>query len=608
MCFSARRWRRCSLVFALALLATALPQAARSQATRVAQVDVVGNSRINKETILAVVSTKPGDDLSPERLERDRRAIEALGWFKVVAPPAIQQVPGGARVVFVVTEWPVLKAIEIMGNTVIKEAQIRAAIKTQTGQVFNLAQWQSDVAAIEDLYKAKSFVAQVLDNIDSKDFTDTGILRAQVLELMIEAVKVTGLHKTKQYVVTRALRQKAGQLYNIAQMAKDYQELRKLDFFETINSRVDVSQPGKVVVTWELKEKRTGQASVGVGYSPRESLVGRVELSESNLFGRGQGMSIAGEIGSRLGGPSFELSFNEPWLTRDRTSLGVSVYDKLIYRFSTSLGQVQGTANQLDQYFERRLGGQVTIGQPLRLPITVTVRHDLVDTSNLPTAIDFPRQDGTVDSVAFRAVKNTRDYPQNPTRGRLDMLTLEPGFAQIDPGGTDNFGNAAFSKMIVDLRRYVALRRYTTSKEPDRERESQKMPVMAFRLMGGTSLGRLPFFEQFFLGGAESLRGYLEDRFWGQNVFLASVEYRRPLANRITGVLFGDVGDAWGTLSQFEFTDPRLRTDFAQHEGFSPQPSIGVGLRVATPIGPVRLDYGYGLEGGRIHFSIGHSF
>ena len=131
---------------------------------------------------------------------------------------------------------------------------------------------------------------------------------------------------------------------------------------------------------------------------------------------------------------------------------------------------------------------------------------------------------------------------------------------------------------------------------------------MASETICATPAGKLPFFEQFFLGGSESLRGYLEDRFWGQNVFLASVEYRRPLANRITGVLFSDVGDAWGTSSAFQFKNPKLRTDFLQHQTFSPSPSIGLGLRVATPIGPVRLDYGFGLQGGRLHFSIGQSF
>jgi len=605
------RWQRWSLLWLLLMLVCALPPpSARAQAPRVAQVDVVGTNRINRETVLAVISTKAGDELSAEQLERDRRAIEALGWFKVVAPPAVSQVPGGARVVFVVTEWPILNEVQISGNTVFDTAQIQALIKTKTGQVFNLAQWQQDVAAIENLYKTKSFVAQVLDNLDSPEFAETGVLKAQVLELSIEAVRVTGLHKTKSYVVTRVLRQKAGKLYNTQKMAKDYQTLRALDFFESINSRVDVSQPGKVVVTWEFKEKRTGQASVGLGYSPQESLVGRAEISENNLFGRGQSVSLGTEIGTRVGGPSFELSFNEPYFRKDGTSLGLSVYDKLVYRFSSSLGSVVGAGGSTDlgNYFERHLGGQVSFGRPFKLPVVLTFRHDEVTTNELPKVVDFPRQDGSVSSASVRYTQNTRDYANNPTTGALNSLYTETGYAQIKSGQTDSFGNTLYQKLLFDVRRYVGLKHNPQTKEPEREQASQKIPVVAFRVMGGTSFGRLPYFEQFFIGGADSLRGYTEDRFWGQHIFLASAEYRRPLANRITGVLFGDIGDAWGSLSEFRFTDPKLQTQFSQHAGFRPSPDVGVGLRVATPIGPIRLDYGFGTEGGHANFSIGHSF
>jgi outer membrane protein insertion porin family len=118
----------------------------------------------------------------------------------------------------------------------------------------------------------------------------------------------------------------------------------------------------------------------------------------------------------------------------------------------------------------------------------------------------------------------------------------------------------------------------------------------------------VPFFEQFFMGGAETLRGYLEDRFWGNTMYLASVEYRRPIVNRIVGVLFVDVGDAFNSQSEFRFSRQNLRTRFRQHDGIRPFASVGVGLRVATPIGPIRLDFGYGEEGGRTHFSIGHAF
>ena len=84
---------------------------------------------------------------------------------------------------------------------------------------------------------------------------------------------------------------------------------------------------------------------------------------------------------------------------------------------------------------------------------------------------------------------------------------------------------------------------------------------------------------------------------------LASFEYRQPLANSLTGVFFVDAGDAWGgAYEKVAFNG------FNQHSGFSPSVGIGVGLRVVTPIGPIRIDEGFGREGARLHFSIGHVF
>ncbi len=123
----------------------------------------------------------------------------------------------------------------------------------------------------------------------------------------------------------------------------------------------------------------------------------------------------------------------------------------------------------------------------------------------------------------------------------------------------------------------------------------------------------MPFFEQYFVGGAETLRGFREDRFWGRNMFLASAEYRFPLAKSLTGVAFVDYGDAWGAAEEYrkravppDITD--LIDGFPQHESFSGNVGYGIGIRVRTPIGPLRLDYGFSTEGSRAHFSIGHVF
>jgi outer membrane protein insertion porin family len=124
--------------------------------------------------------------------------------------------------------------------------------------------------------------------------------------------------------------------------------------------------------------------------------------------------------------------------------------------------------------------------------------------------------------------------------------------------------------------------------------------VLAIRFYGGFAASQIPFSEEYFLGGADTLRGYQDERFWGNDVLLLSTEVRIPIASSLTAVLFTDIGDAWGTIYQ--------GAGLQQSSSFSPQQSVGVGVRVTTPIGPIRLDYGIGSEGGRTDFSIGQSF
>ncbi len=122
------------------------------------------------------------------------------------------------------------------------------------------------------------------------------------------------------------------------------------------------------------------------------------------------------------------------------------------------------------------------------------------------------------------------------------------------------------------------------------------------RLLAGSSLGKLPFGEQFFLGGIDTLRGYREDRFWGSYLISGSMEFRQPITRSLKGVLFVDAGEAWGG----DYSHVNL-AGFNQG-GFAPHIGAGFGVRVGTPLGPIRLDLGFGSEGAHTHFGIGRSF
>ncbi len=611
----------------IALCAAAAP--VHAQALRVTEVDVRGNQRINKEVILSVIGSKVGDEASAERLERDRAAIEGLGFFRNVAVLP-ERVGNNVRVIFSVEEYPVIKKIEVTGSTIFPEGQLTSGLKLKNDQVFNRSNWAADRAAIIRQYTDKGYLVRIEDNADvtppDADFEGKGIIRMIIHELRISKVNIKfpdrqikdrqgnvvrtePQQKTRTYVVLRELSQRQGALYNTRMIGEDYRRLADLPYFELVEpTQSQGEELDTIELTWNVKDKQTGQVSVGAGYSPRQHLIGRIELSEQNFQGKGQSVSIAGEIGS-FGGdglPSVELSYYEPWLTSTHTSLSVNVYDKLVYRFSQDLID---TRNLRDgRYFERRLGGQVAFGRPFQWPITLGVRYDDVHVGDFSKKITFPTQDGSVAAVSATRYWNSRDYANNPTTGVFSRFTTEVGYARVDKSNVDSFDNSIFTKFIGEYRRYYRLRGLKSTKEPDRQRESEKVPVVAVRLLAGHILSDVPFFEQFFVGGSDMLRGYLEDRFWGNTMYLGSVEYRHPLFPKITGVLFADVGDAFGSQSNFRFGGKKFATDFRQHGSIRPFASIGIGLRVATPIGPIRLDFGYGEEGGRTHFSIGHAF
>ncbi|MCS7066638.1 MAG: BamA/TamA family outer membrane protein, partial [Fimbriimonadales bacterium] len=192
------------------------------------------------------------------------------------------------------------------------------------------------------------------------------------------------------------------------------------------------------------------------------------------------------------------------------------------------------------------------------------------------------------------------DFDLDPATGQYIALALEPGVTNIRSAerqfldsGVVKLGRSNFLRASLDYRLYY-------SPQGRRTTPSDRRHVFALRAYYGFITGNIPFFEQMFIGGAETLRGYQEDRFWGKHAALLSLEYRIPVEKAFTAVLFVDVGHAWGGY-------PTVN-NFTQSNSFKPQVGYGIGVRVGTPLGPLRIDYGIGRDGGRTHFSIGQVF
>ena len=581
---------------------------------KVARISIRGNSAISTEAIRAYISQKIGSPYNPTLADRDRDQVKGMGYFNgEIGLSAIPNGVGGVDEVYTVAENPVIKRIVFTANTAsgqpsVPSDKLKTLIDTHEGQVLNTNTLVRDIDKLfnhnSGYMRQQGYIADVSADINIDP--NTGTLTIPLVEAYIQEIRVTGNKQTKVVVVTRELRSKPGDVLNEQRLQKDLTRVYNLGLFDQVGPLDE--QPtdvGKVVIAIPVVEKRSGQVSVGVGYSSTSKLVGRAELAQNNFRGMGERVSVNAEVGGISSTSSLRFSFFEPYLDSKHTSLNVSVYNEVIYRFSNNVYSSGTQTGSSSDYTEQHRGVTFGVNRPLSdtRSAGLTFRTESVKSNNFNTPIQdtFIRQQGTVTALGAQYSNNTRDQDFSPASGGLFSGSYEYGLANTTTVGNSPSplapGRHNVSKVGVDLRQYISLQ---GPRKPGDLKSAKR--VFAVHLLLGFSNRDVPFFEQYFLGGADSLRGADTDRFWGNSLALGQAELRIPVSksDSFQGVLFTDIGDAWGSIYQGQ--------GLAQHNQFSLQSDYGVGVRLVTPIGPIRVDYALGRGGGKTQFSIGQSF
>lgn len=606
----------------LTLTAKAEPVPQRGVGTptlrKIGKFVVLNNKVLNQDYIVAATRHKVGDPCDAQTLQDIKEALVATGYFGFGAEDGVRvssqenNPEGTCTIVIDVDENPKIERYEITGSGPISNDDIKKMI-TKTA-VYSPLQLRLDLDNITEAYRKKGFTINIGSDVGPK-IEDPTVLVIPIIVDRVTEIKIVGNRRTKARAILREMQTKSGGYFNLDLLRKDQQRIFNLGIFENVEPVPASLGVGKVAVTLTVKERSTGQVAAGLGFSNRQQLVGFAQATENNFRGMGETVTLRWETGGVTGRNTIELGYIQPWLDKRHTSLSVQLYDRVFVRFSNSLtnsnvGGLGGLNNNIGndtRYFEERVGGQITLGRPFRQNYRADFSLRAENVRSNPLALDVSNadilQNVKIASVGGSLVHDTRDLFLDPASGGYQSVGLQVGYAKIRPidvlqltaTNANVFGDSAFAKGTLEIRQYMSL-------SGKRKKIDEPKSTVALRASLGASTGKLPFSEQFFMGGPESLRGYREDRFWGSRSLLLSAELRHPLARAFTGVLFMDIGSAWGgsyrTASINGFTQG----------GFRPHLGVGFGVRVRTPIAPIRIDFGFGDEGGRTHISFGNIF
>lgn len=544
----------------------------------VTNIRVSGAILTNPEDVLAAVKMKVGDLISEEGLVQDKRAIYELGNFYDVFV-GFELVPEGVQLSYTVMENPILQEIVVKGNTKLTQQEILAMLTVKKGEILNTKRLNTNARAIEETYREKGYIFTKVSDVAMEP---NGVLTLTVNEGILEGFEVKGNEKTKEYVVTREMRLKPGEAFNVKDARRSMQRVYNLGFFEDVNMKLNPGrEPNAVVLETDVVERRTGTFAVGGGYSESDGIIGIIEVGDSNFRGTGDSVKVHWEFGGDADSyDNYQFSYTRPWLDSKQTSATFRAYN-----MTTEYDDYEPGGKRVETYDKNYKGYELSFGRPQSEYSTnyITLKHR---TDDYEEHVEGPldrsedekyRKDnfGNTRSIMLAHVTDTRDNVYNPTEGSRASISAE--FAGLMGGDFD------YNKYIFEDRHFFKVGRNH---------------VIATKASVGFASGDMPKAALFDAGGQGTMRGYEDDQFQGDKMILGTVEYRFPIVKKIQGAVFTDFGSVWGT----DLWEGKYDTDFALKY------SVGVGVQMDTPIGPIRLDYGYGEDGGKVHFSFGGGF
>lgn len=494
--------------------------------------------------------------------------------------------------------------------TIYTEGELLSVVEIETGRPFSPQDVDDAAGAIRDYYTSRGYLetrvrAERVPNMETRRIDVVFRIRESE-KFYVESIKVEGNTKTKSRVIIRELALRPGDVFDLTRMETSRKRLENTNYFEDVRLNPETTNvPGRKDLGITVREGRTGNFSLGAGFGSVETAVIFFEVSQGNfdLFnwrsgfqGDGQKFRFRASLGTNSN--QVQLSFEEPWLFEQRLAFGVELFRTESDFNSTEFDELR---TGFELYLRRRLFELVEARLSYRL--------ELVEIFDVAGDIDDPQPDGVPDvfqraegeelvsKVGLTFLRDTRESLIFTRKG--NRTSLETEFAGL--GGDVN---------------YYKFEARTAHFVPTFDTLQQSFSVVG-RLGAIAPFGdsdEVPFYDRFFLGGPDSLRGFefrdigprdddaLSDEAVGGNTFgLLSFEYLFQVAEPLGLAVFYDAG--FVNEEEYDF-------DLSNYAD-----NWGVGARVLLMGSPLKLDLGFPItapedadDGMQFNFSFGTRF
>src|SRR5262249_52103074 len=414
------------------------------------RVNFVGNSAVSDEELRGAMSTQEGGYFSfvtssgtykEDQFQRDLLLVTAhyydRGYINVkIARPEITLSPD-KRYMYIqiaIDEGPkyYIGKLDFKGDLLENKSQYYKRLHVATGEIFNRSRLSQDIVALNDYYKDRGYAyvnvtPQTVPVVaESKHIVDLTFDIQKGAPVYFERVNIRGNSKTRDKVIRREMKVAEGELYNQTLLDLSKRRVQALGFFEKVDlSTKRGSADDRIEVNVEVSERPTGTFQIGAGFSSVENFIAQAQVSQNNLFGRGQTLALQAQLSSLR--QLFLLRFIDPWFLDTPWTFAFSIFNQSII---------------FTNFQRNSTGGHLTWGYLFGdyLPLLLTYKLEQVDTSTSGAGVLFSGAQqsliqttvlanlfsrGLTSSVQGTISYDSRNDRLYPSRGMFHNLSLQ---------------------------------------------------------------------------------------------------------------------------------------------------------------------------------------